>query len=374
MLSTYTSYNLISRDMTKALDRVEKQPIVDRDTQYYLDNITKVKSIDDFVDDHRLFSYAMKAYGLQDMTYAKAFMVKALKEGVSDPNSFANRLNDKRYAQFVTAFNFAAHGEQATVYNKAQNDVPTNYFVQAQIAGIEEPEKDEQVQAETEYYLANIGKVKSVKDLMADDRLLTYSLAAYGFDPANEDMDYIEELLEGGTSDPNSPANKATDVRYKAFAATFDFAQYGEATTTFTLAQQPTVDKYVRQTLEKNAGDENQGVQLALYFQRQAPGIKSFYSVLGDKALTQVLYTALGLPESFAGADIDTQVAYFEKKLDVEDFQDPEKLDQFLKRFTALWDVNNGAPAQPSVSILLGQPTTFGISTDLMLSMQSLKF
>ena len=77
MVSTYTSYQLIARDIPKAIDRVEREPMVDRETKYYLENISKVKTIEEFVKDDRLFRYAMKAHGLEDMTYAKAFMVKA---------------------------------------------------------------------------------------------------------------------------------------------------------------------------------------------------------------------------------------------------------------------------------------------------------
>ena len=78
MLSTYLSYQLIARDMPKAIDRVEREPMVDRETRYYIDNISKVKTVEEFVKDDRLFRYAMKAHGLEDMAYAKAFMVKAL--------------------------------------------------------------------------------------------------------------------------------------------------------------------------------------------------------------------------------------------------------------------------------------------------------
>jgi hypothetical protein len=46
VLNTYVSYQLIARDIPKAIDRIEKQPTVDRETQYYLANIGKVKSID----------------------------------------------------------------------------------------------------------------------------------------------------------------------------------------------------------------------------------------------------------------------------------------------------------------------------------------
>lgn len=477
MLSTYVSYQVIMRDLPKALDRVEKQPTVSRETEYYLENITKVKSIDEFVANRRLFSYAMKAFGLEDMTYAKALMVKALKGGVADSDSFANKLNDKRYREFVAAFNFASYGQNATVYNKAQHDVTANYarlitsthagemavkyaaqitaeggsassqavkdetnYYSANIGkvtsiddflkddrllnyalkaagldrtivyknyartllegGITDPNSpanqaaDPRIKAfvtslaplglsggasgpaqtETGYYRANIVKVRSIDDLMKDQRLLDYALKAYGFDPATVDEDKLREMLEGGIADPNSPANKDTDKKYKAFVSAFNFQALGAATTTLSQAQQPAVDKYMRQTLEEKQGDQNQGVQLALYFERKASGIKSFYDVLADKALSKVLYTALGLPDSFAGADIDKQVAYFDRKLDIEDFQDAAKLGKFMKRFTSLWDVTNqSSTATNPALMLLSKPTEAGISTNLLLTLQQMK-
>ncbi|RUZ02078.1 MULTISPECIES: DUF1217 domain-containing protein [unclassified Mesorhizobium] len=603
MLNTFTSYQLITRDISKSIDRIEQQPVVDRDTKYYLDNITKVKSIDDFVKNDRLFKYAMKAYGLEDMAYAKAFMVKALKEGVSDPNSFANKLTDKRYAEFVRAFNFAANGTSTTVYNKAQQLVTSNYALQVQIGasqkglpyyqsetayyvtniakvksvddlmgdsrlltyamaafgldaatepaatvkamlegGVSDPDspanklpdksyakfvaafdfaqygdqttmRDDVQQAvpkgymagagltlvepsaqyikgEADYYAANISKVTSIDNLMADKRLLTFAMASYGLDASTEPPQQIRTMLEGGVSDPDSPANKLTDKRYANFvtafnfaqygdqttsrdevqkdtpkiyttesalgliapnadyiksetayylanvtnvksiddlmansrlynyvlsaygldpateskdlirnvlaggirdadsvankmtnkayaglAAAFNFEQYGEAATTINPAQQPTVDKYMRQTLEEDAGQTNQGVRLALYFDRKAPTITSWYDVLADTALASVVRTVLGLPDSFATADVDKQAQLFEQKLDISDFSDPEKLGKFLTRFTSMYEINNPtSSAVTSVSVLFAQPLTVGISTDLMMAMQKLRF
>lgn len=258
-MDTYTSYRLIARDIPKAIDRVEAQPTVKRETDYFLANISKIKTVDEFVKDSRLFKYAMTAFGLKDMAYAKAFMVKALKEGVEDRNSFANKLTDKRYAEFVKAFNFAAKGADAT----------------------------------------------------------------------------------------------SADA-----------------------ARQGTVDKYMRQTLEENAGSTNEGVRLALYFERKGPGLNNWYEVLADTALSSVVRTVLGLPDSFAKADIDKQVAYFEQKLDLDDFKDAGKLDKFLTRFTSMYEIKNPTASAPSslVSVLFAQPTTAGVSTDLMMAMQKLRF
>ncbi len=52
----------------------------------------------------------------------------------------------------------------------------------------------------------------------------------------------------------------------------------------------------MRTTLEENAGQSNEGVRLALYFERKAPDIKSIFQILGDKALYKVIETALSLP------------------------------------------------------------------------------
>ncbi len=603
MVNTYTSYKLITRDIERSIDQVEKQPVVDRETKYYLENITKVKSIEEFVKNDRLFRYAMKAHGLADMTYAKAFVVKALKEGVSNPDSFANKLTDKRYAEFVTSYNFAKYGELATSYNRAQNDVPKNFAARVELAatqngfnyfgaetgyyltniskvtsidelmadqrlltyamaafgldsttespqrvrdmleggvsdpaspanklndkryanfvaafdfaehgaqttsrdavlkdvpnqyaagtrlvlvrpnaayikaeadyykaniskvksitdlmanprllsfamaahgldastetpkriremlagGIQDPQSPankltdkryanfvaafdfeqygtlatsrdgalketpalyvgkstagfikpsaEYVKAETAYYLANVSKLDSIDDLMADKRLLSFALSSYGLDPEREKSDVVRKMLEGGIDDPASPANKLTDKRYAAFVSAFNFAERGERATTFSNAQQPVIDKYLRQTLEENAGKDNEGVRLALYFERKAPKLTSFYQVLADPALAKVVRTLLSLPDAFAKADVDKQVKLFESKLHIKDFADPEALGKLMTRFTSLWEVNNRTSTkQSAATVLYAQPATASVSTDLMMAMQKLKF
>ena len=130
----------------------------------------------------------------------------------------------------------------------------------------------------------------------------------------------------------------------------------------------------MRQTLEQDAGAQNEGVRLALYFERKAGELTDFYGLLADPALAKVVRTALALPDSFATSDIDRQVKFFESKLDVADFSDPEQLGKFLQRFTAMWEIQN--PTTPPASlatVLFSQPTTIGISTDTLFALQRLK-
>lgn len=372
-MNTYTSYQMIARDLNRALDRVENQPTVERETEYYLKNITKVKTIDEFVKNDRLFKYAMKAHGLEDMAYAKAFMKKVMKEGVKNPESFANKLSDKRYAEFAKTFNFAERGSDTTTYNKTQHEAAVNYIKAISLEGGDPTSKP--VTDEISYYLANITKVKSSKDLLADNRLYTFAMKAFGLTDSINNKEMMIKVLDGGVRDPKSYANQMADKRFAAFASTYNFEAYGSDTTTQNQTQKPATEKFVRQQLEEDAGKDNEGVRLALYFQRKASSITSFYQVLGDPALSKVVRTALMLPESFAQANVDQQVKFFEQKLKVTDFANPKKLGDFLKRFTSLWEVNNPtSPVAQSAGILFGMPASYGVSTDIMFAMQKLRF
>ncbi|KQP29906.1 flagellar biosynthesis protein FlgF [Methylobacterium sp. Leaf104] len=255
MTSTFTSYALLTRDLDATLARKAAQPDVARETAYYKAKIGSVTSIDEFLADRRLYAYAMKAYGLEDMTYAKAFMRKVLTEGVADSTAFANRLADDRYV---------------------------------------------------------------------------------------------------------------------AFAKAFDFNTNGAATTTLAAATTDTTAAYLRQSVESDAGSDDTGVRLALYFARVAPTVSSGYGVLGDPALSQVIKTVLGLPDGSSAEGIANQAAIIEKRVDFADFQDPDKLRRFVQRFTAIWDAKNNAASAPILT-LFADSTTPGLDASLLLSLQRIR-
>ncbi len=372
MLSTNMSYRLITRDIDTSLAKVANQAAVKRESDYFRANIGKVKSPEEFVKNTRLFNYAMKAFGLGDMAYAKGFMLKALKEGVSDPKSFANKLTDKRYAEFVKVFNFAAGGESVTSYNIARDSTVKGFTDRVTAFGL--MEESPEAKAATAYFRDNIGTVKSIDDLLGDPYLITYAMQAYSIEGLGLDRAALTKLLEGGVSDPASPANKHPDENVAKFVAAFDFAALGEKTTTYVRAVDDTVSGYLRQTLEEDAGNQNEGVRLALYFQRKASTIKSFYSVLSDPALAKVVRTALGFPEAMAQADVDRQVAAMEKRMDIEDFQDPAKLAKFLTRFSTMWDVSDAGASSTSPALsILSAWTGFGVSPDTLMAISMLK-
>ena len=206
---------------------------------------------------------------------------------------------------------------------------------------------------------------------MKNDRLFRFAMKAMGLSDMAYAKGMIRKVLNEGVDDPKAMANKLQDSRYKEFAKVFNFKQNGANTTTFEATRGGIVEKYVQQTLEETSGAANEGVRLALYFQRKAPGVTSAFNILADKALLKVAQVALSLPTSMSNSDIDAQARMINDKLKVADLQDPAKLNKFLQRFTTLYDLANDTSAS-QVASLFSQSQT-GLSADMIMSLQKLR-
>ena len=231
------------------------------------------------------------------------------------------------------------------------------------------------VKSDTAYYLANIGKVKSIADFVNNYRLLSYALTAFGLGSETNAKGLVTKVLEGGVSSSKSLANTLTDPSFTAFATAFDFAGKGVAAVTASAAATTgTIAKYVEQTLETTQGQSNEGVQLALYFARVAPTVTSTYGLLADSSLLKVVQTAYGLQPS-ASIDIDTEATALGRIINVADLKNPTKLQQLIERFAANYDLqgNNASSGASGIAQIFASSSTIGFSSDLLLSIQGLK-
>ena len=83
-----------------------KSPIIQRDLDYFRENIGKIDTAEDLVKDYRLLSVALGAFGLEEDLNSKHLIKTVLAEGVDDPKSLANTLSDKRYRDLSRTFGF----------------------------------------------------------------------------------------------------------------------------------------------------------------------------------------------------------------------------------------------------------------------------
>lgn len=230
------------------------------------------------------------------------------------------------------------------------------------------------VKLESDYYLENYQKITSIDEFLNDTRVFNFAMNAFGLSDLAFAKGYMRKILEGGVVEPSALANRTNDARITAFAETFDFAFWREETMTRSGTGQEVVDRYVRQSLEEDAGESDEGVRLALYFERMAPQIESAYDILADAALVEVVLTALGLPSEFSAADIDKQAAALEARIDFETLTEPEELDRFLLQFTALWEAENVAARDPILNLFgVGSSSSSTVSLELALTFSQLR-
>jgi Protein of unknown function (DUF1217) len=109
-LSGYTGWRFLQRTLDTQTKAFTQSAEIKRATEYFKDNIGKVRTADDLMKDRRLLDVALKAFGLDDDINNKAFIRKVLAEGTLKDDAFANRLSDKRYAEFARVFGFGDLG------------------------------------------------------------------------------------------------------------------------------------------------------------------------------------------------------------------------------------------------------------------------
>jgi len=199
------------------------------------------------------------------------------------------------------------------------------------------------VKTASEYYAANIGKVTSIKDFVGNYRLLSYALDAYGLGDQVNSTALVTQVLEGGVSSSKSLANTLSNPNWAKFAAAFNFAADGASSISTASAIKTTTSAYVEQNLETDEGEQDPGVQLALYFERVAPTESSGLDIMGDENLLDVVQTIFGLPPETTGTNIDDEAAEISRLVPTSELQSPKELQLLTERFTAMYDLDYGA-------------------------------
>ena len=351
----------------------------------YKDNIAAITTVDKFVATSSVYQFALKAVGLNPDKVSSLTIKNVLKSDLNDPKSYVYQLKDERYVKLAKAFNFDTKGqivEPLTAQSPAvvtQNSkdyivLKTRFVASGEVAAVRKKAEEE-----AQYYADNIGKIDNVKELLADRKILDVVLFSKGIDPAKVTDEDLKKMFESDLDDPKSYVNGLADWRFAEVVASFNFNAAGNLIQSAQDGIQQrgevleTANRYLNQVLETEQGEENAGVRLALYFKRMADSITSAYDILGDTALLEVFRTMFSLPTELSNMDIDQQAKIVEKNLDLSELKDPEALEKLVKRFTILYDLENGVNNAPSLAILLGDGGSATISGDTLMSIAQLR-
>ncbi|MEC7257234.1 MAG: DUF1217 domain-containing protein [Pseudomonadota bacterium] len=165
-----------------------------------MEELAGLKTADDLLRKPALLTAALSQFGLEGDRNNTFFLKQVLNSDVTDPNSFANRLSDPRYAEMAEAFGFAE--------KLAQED--TIYGFAAKFDGV-------------------AGSIKTADDLFADPELLEATLEIFGLENDIYRPDFLRDVLDSDLGDTTSVANTQDDTRYLALAEAFGFHARAEA-------------------------------------------------------------------------------------------------------------------------------------------------
>ncbi|MEQ1670849.1 MAG: DUF1217 domain-containing protein [Hyphomicrobium sp.] len=319
-----------------------------------------VTSVDDLMRNSTLYNVTLDAFGFDHST-SKATIRRALVADENDPSSFVNTTRDARFKSLASAFNFGDDG-QLIVPPRAQLESAKQATMRLYSTTVDDPTETQQATKDANvYYNQAMDGVGSVDEFLSDKKLVSYVTNAYGFSDGDISNDTFRSILTSDPLDRSSFVNTGDNKKYRLIASAFNFRSDGTAgfgapgkTQDYSKVVS-TVDAYVRQSMETDAGDSNEAVRLALYFQRKAPTVTTALEILADKAVFQVVRTALNLPDSMVNLDIDVQAALIGKKLDVSKFDDSKYVDTLISRFSAMYDIKNSTAELPSVALTILQ-------------------
>ncbi len=235
---------------------------------------------------------------------------------------------------------------------------------------------DPVTQRETAHFREKIGSIDNAEQLVADRRLLTVALTAFGLEGEVNNRAFLQKILEGGTLKPEALGNRLADKRYLEFARAFGFGDFPIPNTKKSDFADKILAAYGQRRFETAVGGQNSDMRLAMNARRELADIAGkrlsvdgkWLTALGSPPLRSLLQAAFGLPQTFASVDLDRQLVVLKDRasafLDSSDpagFSDPEKVEKLIRLFLVRSEAqSSGSTTSPAVSILQGMQSGQG--------------
>jgi hypothetical protein len=179
-----------------------------------------------------------------------------------------------------------------------------------------------QLNRSTDYFIENIGKISSAKELVSDRRLLEVALGAFGLQDDIDNRFFIQKILEEGTTADDALANRFSDNRYKDLSKAFGLGPGEQSNLKEQDFVSDIVERFQANSFEIATGAQDDSMRIALFVQREMPSLAGadmsndakWFTVMGQPPLRAAFEKALNLPPSFGQADIDQQLVVFKQR------------------------------------------------------------
>jgi hypothetical protein len=293
-----------------------------------------LETTSDLMSDPELLTEALRIFGLEGEINRTEFLENVFNSDIDDDASYANSLDDPRYAALADAFGF---GEPDPVVdpNADPNDpLPEKPPSKAENLVTTVLERDE--------------PAMKVSDFMTDFELYIDTGNFFNVPQNSRTAGFMGRVLESDASDPNSLVNIITDERYLALSRALNFeSEVSERQYTNDFVEAVT-SNYIERQFEIAVGNTDANLRIALSFERDLNEVVErgttndtyWFSIMGSRPLRAVFETAFQLPTGFGRLDVDRQLSDFKDRSQalfgtdqVKDFLEPETLSEIRSQF-----------------------------------------
>jgi hypothetical protein len=177
MISAPAAVRLFTQTQSRMQNTITSDPLVTREIKYFQERISTIKTARELVSDYRVLKFVTRAFGLQDLSYAKSFLQKLMEGGLAREDAMANKLTDRRFKTFASTFNFGDLGESTTLISAKMQNVIDQYKRQIleDRAGQINPAARIAL-----YFERKAPEIQSGMSFIADRALLEFARTAYG--------------------------------------------------------------------------------------------------------------------------------------------------------------------------------------------------
>lgn len=300
----------------------------------FSDRFNQISTTTELLDEPDLLDQAMQIFGLDDV-YPDSFLTDVFQSDLNDDASFANSLDNEKFALLAGAFNFNTP-QLDEDGNPVLNDDGDVVFQEGKL------------QALVNAANAVGGTLDKPEDVMEADTLRDAALDLFGFSQTVASKGLLERVLNSDPESSTSLVNSLSDERHRDLFSLFNFK---EPETKRTYPQgfvEQVTQNYLDRQFEIQIGESDPTMRVALSLERELNQVinagtsndASWFSIMGSPPLRQVFEGALRLPSSFGSIDIDQQLSVLKARSEsyfgtseVADFADTERLDDLRQGY-----------------------------------------
>lgn len=350
-------------------------------------------SAEDLLADEGLLQAVIETFDLERSH--PDFLLRVLNSDTTDPDSFVNQLEDKRYHAVSEAFGFGwpdinsfttpdelLHNPDLLAHSLDLfnvSDRGETYLRQVLESDLNDPNSFVNQPENLAYYdfadafqngwpehvnkmdifVTEIGDkaagMTQARDLVFDLDLFDATLDLFGQSHREGDFDTVIKAMDSDLSDEISFINLHYDTGLRAMTGAFAFNQ-GDPGVTFPEGfAAELAELYQDRQFEIQIGESDPNMRLALAFERELQGVADaggsedahWFNVMGSPPLRTVFEAALALPPGFAQLDIERQLVEMKERsfsafgtTHPADYLEPDMMDQFRRRFLMLSELN----------------------------------